>query len=92
VSGPFYLPSGAINSYTLQDNGGYDLMDVTVVDDSFGNCDFTFDGYPYSDVFLSSSFFSGSTGEVQSGFYDFWARCNNSVADCQFSLDWTANY
>ena len=94
ISGPHSLPDGAINDYTLVDDSpGTDLMDVTIVDDIFPSCDFSIvDGYPSFDVFAGSSAFSGTTGTVPSGFYDFWVQCNNSLNYCAFSLDWTANY
>jgi hypothetical protein len=88
VEGPFNLPSGATNDYTINDHGNGDAMDVTIVDDSFPGCDFA-DGYGTDNVGGS---FSSGTGAVPAGSYDFVVQCDNAVDDCQFDLSWSANY
>ena len=87
VEGPFNLPSGATNDYTVTDIDGTDDMDVTVLDDADG-CDFT---RGYGALTHVASVSSG-TGSVPDGAYDFVVRCHNAVQDCIFSLTWTASY
>ena len=88
VEGPFSLPSGASNDYTINDHGNGDAMEVTIVDDTFASCDFSA-GYG-TDTTVGS--FSGGTGSVPAGYYDFVVACDNAVDDCQFNLTWSANY
>jgi hypothetical protein len=88
VEGPFFLPDGAVNDYTVSDNGTYDIMDVTIVDFYTYGCGLGVGhGTEYSITSISSS-----TGSVPAGNYDFVVNCKNLVLDCQFFLDWTANY
>jgi hypothetical protein len=87
--GPFYLPDGTINDYTVTDNDGTDLMDVTIIDYATYGCSSL--GLGYGTEYAVTSVSSG-TGSVPAGYYDFVVRCDNSVLDCQFFVTWTANY
>jgi hypothetical protein len=88
LEGPFNLPSGASNDYTINDHGNGDLMEVSIVDDTLADCTFT-DGYGTDSI---SGSFSGGTGSVPAGSYDFVVACDNSDLDCEFNLTWSANY
>jgi hypothetical protein len=89
LEGPFNLPSGSTNDYTVNDIDDTDSMTVSIMDDaSAQNCDFNA-GYGTRD--FTGSLSSG-TGSVPDGPYDFVVQCNNADIDCEFNLTWTANY
>jgi hypothetical protein len=87
-AGPFYLPDGADNDYTVTDNDGTDVMDVTIINYTVYGCALSLGyGTEYAVTDISSF-----TGAVPADNYDFVVRCDNAVLDCQFFLTWTANY
>jgi hypothetical protein len=88
VEGPFNLPSGTVNDYTISDGDGYDVMDVTIADFGLYGCDLA-GGYGTQ---RGVTDISSGTGSVPAGYYDFIVSCRNPVVDCQFFLTWTANY